>query len=58
MYKPEEESEELPDIANLRWRQEIRHMEFSPEQAKQLHSIESKGKKRVKVLAHLKKYMK
>lgn len=54
-FKKEAE-EALPDINNLRWSQEIRHMEFTPSQAKQLIKIEEAGKNRAKVLGHLKKY--
>lgn len=50
-----EAEEALPDIVNLKWAKEIRHMEFTPDQAKKLIPIEEKGLGRVKVLAHLKK---
>ena len=55
-FKPEEEP--LPDINSLRWSAEIRHMDFSPEQAEKLLKIEEAGKGRVKVIKHLKKYLK
>lgn len=50
-----EAEEALPDIVNLKWAKEIRHMEFTPEQARKLIPIEEAGKGRVKVLAYLKK---
>lgn len=56
LFKEKEVSKPLPDINNLRWQKEIRHMEFSPEQAKTLIAIEEGGKGRTKVLEHLRKY--
>lgn len=55
MFKPKEE---LPDITNLRWQKEIRHMDFTPEQARKLIDIEKTGKGRVKVIEHLEKFLK
>jgi hypothetical protein len=54
-FKKENE-DALPDIANLKWQKEIRHMEFTSAQARQLIKIEEAGKGRVKVLAHLKHF--
>lgn len=47
----------LPDIVNLRWQREIRHMEFTPEEASRLLAIEKSGKHRVKVVTHLQKFL-
>lgn len=56
MFKKKAE-ETLPDINGLRWAKEIRHMDFSPYQAKELLKIEKAGKERVKVIAHLEKFL-
>jgi len=56
MFKKKAE-ETLPDIQALRWAKEIRHMDFTPEQSRELLKIERAGKGRVKVIAHLEKYL-
>jgi hypothetical protein len=53
----EKVEEPLPDINNLKWLSEIRHMDFDPDTARKLYAIEKKGKGRVKVLGYLERRM-
>lgn len=47
----------LPDIRNLKWAAEIRHMDFAPDEAAKLLKIEKEGQGRVRVMNHLKKFI-